>query len=160
MSCHFLLQCMKMKSVSMGFSRQEYWSGLLCPSPGDLPDPVMEPSSLASSALLVDSLLLSHGGSRSSPHFHAISHPGNFLRSNLWCISENMYLTLISDKLYIVMSLSEASPLMPQSHAVQLKVPPWLNFYVSSIMIELFCICCPVWVPLVTWGCFNLNQLL
>ena len=24
---------------SMGFSRQEYWSGLLFPSPGDLPDP-------------------------------------------------------------------------------------------------------------------------
>ena len=27
---------------SMGFSRQEYWSGLLCPSPGDLPDPGIE----------------------------------------------------------------------------------------------------------------------
>ena len=26
-------------SLSMGFSRQEYWSGLLFPSPGDLPDP-------------------------------------------------------------------------------------------------------------------------
>ena len=25
--------------LSMGFSRQEYWSGLLCPPPGDLPDP-------------------------------------------------------------------------------------------------------------------------
>ena len=24
--------------LSMGFSRQEYWSGLPCPSPGDLPD--------------------------------------------------------------------------------------------------------------------------
>ena len=28
---------------SMEFSRQEYWSGLLFPSPGDLPDPMMEP---------------------------------------------------------------------------------------------------------------------
>ena len=28
---------------SMGFSRQEYWSGLLFPSPGDLPDPGIEP---------------------------------------------------------------------------------------------------------------------
>ena len=27
----------------MGFSRQEYWSGLPCPSPGDLPDPETEP---------------------------------------------------------------------------------------------------------------------
>ena len=29
----------------MGFSRQEYWSGLLFPSPGDLPDPGIEPES-------------------------------------------------------------------------------------------------------------------
>ena len=29
----------------MGFSRQEYWSGLPFPSPGDLPDPGMEPGS-------------------------------------------------------------------------------------------------------------------
>ena len=28
---------------SMGFSRQEYWSGLPFPSPGDLPDPGIEP---------------------------------------------------------------------------------------------------------------------
>ena len=32
--------------LSMGFSRQEYWSGLLCPPPGDLPDPGIEPASL------------------------------------------------------------------------------------------------------------------
>ena len=28
--------------LSMGFSRQEYWSGLPCLTPGDLPDPGME----------------------------------------------------------------------------------------------------------------------
>ena len=33
--------------LSMGFSRQEYWSGLSCPSPGDLPDPGIEPASPA-----------------------------------------------------------------------------------------------------------------
>ena len=32
---------------SMGFSRQEYWSGLPFPSPGDLPDPGIEPWSPA-----------------------------------------------------------------------------------------------------------------
>ena len=32
---------------SMGFSRQEYWSGLPFPSPGDLPDPGIEPGSPA-----------------------------------------------------------------------------------------------------------------
>ena len=31
--------------LSMGFSRQEYWSGLPFPSPGDLPDPGIDPVS-------------------------------------------------------------------------------------------------------------------
>ena len=31
--------------LSMGFSRQEYWRGLPFPSPGDLPDPGIEPQS-------------------------------------------------------------------------------------------------------------------
>ena len=33
--------------LSLGFARQEYWSGLLFPSPGDLPNPEMEPISPA-----------------------------------------------------------------------------------------------------------------
>ena len=33
--------------LSMGFSRQEYWRGLVLPSPGDLPDPGIEPVSPA-----------------------------------------------------------------------------------------------------------------
>ena len=37
--------------LSMGFSRQEYWSGLPCPPPGDLPNPGIELTSLASPAL-------------------------------------------------------------------------------------------------------------
>ena len=34
--------------LSKGFSRQEYWSGLPCSSPGDLPDTETEPTSLTS----------------------------------------------------------------------------------------------------------------
>ena len=37
--------------LSMGFPRQEYWSGLSFPSPGDLPDPEIKPTSLLSPAL-------------------------------------------------------------------------------------------------------------
>ena len=37
--------------LSMGFSRQEYWSGLSCPPPGDLPNPEIKPPSLMSLAL-------------------------------------------------------------------------------------------------------------
>ena len=46
----------------MGFSRQQYWSGLPCPSPGDLPNAGIEPATPEASALQVDSLLLSHQG--------------------------------------------------------------------------------------------------
>ena len=45
--------------LSMGFSRQEYWSGLPFPSPGDLPNPGIEP---VSPAWQVDSLPLTHQG--------------------------------------------------------------------------------------------------
>ena len=45
--------------LSMGFSRQEYWSGLPFPSPGDLPDPGIR---LRCPALQVDSLPLNHQG--------------------------------------------------------------------------------------------------
>ena len=41
--------------LSMGFSRQEYWSGVPFPSPGDLPDPGFEPRSPASQADLLPS---------------------------------------------------------------------------------------------------------
>ena len=49
--------------LSLGFPRQEYWSGLLFPSPGDLPDPGIKPEAPASPALQADSLPLSHWGS-------------------------------------------------------------------------------------------------
>ena len=46
--------------LSMGFPRQEYWSRLPFPSPGDLPDPGIKP---ASPELQVDSFPLRHQGS-------------------------------------------------------------------------------------------------
>ena len=48
--------------LSMGFSRQENWSGLPCPPPGDLPHPGIDPRSPASFASQADSLLLSVWG--------------------------------------------------------------------------------------------------
>ena len=49
--------------VSLGFSRQEYWSGLPCPPLGDLPNPGIEPTFPVSPALQMDSLPLSLWGS-------------------------------------------------------------------------------------------------
>ena len=46
--------------LSVSFSKQEYWSGLPCPSPGDLPNPGIQHTSPASQ---VGSLTLSHQGS-------------------------------------------------------------------------------------------------
>ena len=61
----------------MGFSRQEYWSGLPCPAPGDLPNPVIEPVCLTSPVLVggffaarstweaLTCLIVPHNGARS-----------------------------------------------------------------------------------------------
>ena len=51
---------------SMGFPKQEYWSGLPFPSPGDLPDPGMEPRS---PALQADSLLSEPPGKPLNHHY-------------------------------------------------------------------------------------------
>ena len=48
----------------MGFSRQEYWSGLSCPFPGDLPDPGIEP---VATALQADFFFLNYLSYQGSP---------------------------------------------------------------------------------------------
>ena len=53
-SCPILcdpVDCSPAAPQSMEFSRQEYWCGLPFPTPGDLPDPGIEPASLVSAAL-------------------------------------------------------------------------------------------------------------
>ena len=52
------IDCSPKAPLSMGFSRQEYWSRLPCPSPGDLLVPGIGPTSLMSLALAVGSLPL------------------------------------------------------------------------------------------------------
>ena len=49
--CATLWTVVHQAPVSMGFSRQEYWSRLKCPPPGDLPDPGIKLSSFMSPAL-------------------------------------------------------------------------------------------------------------
>ena len=56
------MDCSLPGSSVHGISRQEYWSGLPFPSPGDLPNPGIEPGS---PVLQADSLLLSHQGTQS-----------------------------------------------------------------------------------------------
>ena len=54
------MDCSLPSPPSMGFPRQEYWSGLPFPPPGDLPDPGIELMSPAPPALQAGSLPLSH----------------------------------------------------------------------------------------------------
>ena len=61
---------------SMGFSRQEYWSGLPFPSPGDLPDPGIKPGS---PALQADVLTFEPPGKPwTQLNMHAILNPVYF----------------------------------------------------------------------------------
>ena len=65
--------------LSMGLSRQEYWSGLPFHSPGDLPNPEIKPSS---PMLQADFLLIDHLGSR-----NCLTHLRN--GTSLWYISRS-----------------------------------------------------------------------
>jgi len=67
-------------SLSMEFSRQENWSGLPSPSPGDLPDPGTEPRSLTSPALAGRFFTSGPPGSKAMPK---VSSGAGLLLSNL-----------------------------------------------------------------------------
>ena len=72
-------------SPSMGFSRQEYWSGLPFPSPGDLPHPGIEPRSLALQADALPSELPGKPPPHSLHNFYIRKNISlyNFLKSNM-----------------------------------------------------------------------------
>ena len=61
------MDCSHSAPLSVVSSRQEYWSGLPFPSPGDLPDPGIEPVSPASHALQMYSLPAEPSGKRGDP---------------------------------------------------------------------------------------------
>ena len=63
--------------LCMGFSRQDYWSGLPCPSPGDLPDTEIEPVSLVSPCI-------------ASGFFTMSTTPGFLVKLYLWARVEDI----------------------------------------------------------------------
>ena len=70
------LQGIQQKHSLEGFPRQEYWSGLLCPSPRDLPDPGIEPGS---PALQTDSLLTEPPQKSCSTQNKPVAHRIHFM---------------------------------------------------------------------------------
>ena len=98
--------------LSMGFSRQEYWSGLPFPSPGDLPNSGIESGS---PALQADIYLLSHQGSPRLPVTILISVKGVMYKINafgMWYFAANygIYSSVLKTNkksvLYICVSFS------------------------------------------------------
>ena len=75
----------------MAFSKHEYWSGLPFPTPGDLPDPGIEPSSLASLDWQADSIppslleAYTYLPYLKSIHFSS-PHPQNRCQQERWCM--------------------------------------------------------------------------
>ena len=70
--------------LSMGLSKQEYWSGLPCPSPGHISDPGIEPKSLIPAALAGSTLPLALPGKPISLHIEIY---GLFVSCGLWDLS-------------------------------------------------------------------------
>ncbi|XP_059746844.1 tumor necrosis factor alpha-induced protein 8-like protein 3 isoform X1 [Bos taurus] len=90
----------------MEFSKQEYWSGLPFPPPGDLPDPGIELESPAFPALQADSLLLSHLGSPIQPKHIG---PDVFSSKNLALQAQKKILSKIASKTVANMLIDDTS---------------------------------------------------
>ena len=70
--------------LSMGFSRQEYWSGLLCPPPGDLPHPGIESASIKSNLhWQASSLPLAPPGEAQTPNDNTYTKPEDYVVDRL-----------------------------------------------------------------------------
>ena len=75
--------------LPMELSRQEYWSGLPCPTPGDLPDPGIKLASLRSLALADGFFTTSATGKRLSPG----NSPGKNTGVGSHCLLQGIFQT-------------------------------------------------------------------
>ena len=101
----------------MGFSRQEFWSGLPFPPPGDLPNPGIEPISPASPVLQVNSLLQIQWG---SPFLNKFSSVQSLSRVQLFATSWTSALqaSLSITNSWSLLKLMPIESVMPFSHLI------------------------------------------
>ena len=110
-------------SLSMGFSRQEYWSGLPFPYPGGLPDPGIEPGSPALQAdALPEKLGSKVRNDRTHTHTHTHSTDPSCARKSCWHkeawkTREQNYFTILIQ-----------CPRCFSSPMAQRNTPPYLKF--------------------------------
>ena len=116
--------------LSMEFSRQEYWSGLLVSSPGDLPDSGIKPRSPATQA---DSLPLSHLG---SPRFKIANKAISFSRGSPNPGTEPGSLALQADFLLSELQKSQGQVCSNPNRLVGKKGHIW-NQHILTLTIRL-----------------------
>ena len=124
-------------SLSMGFSRQDYWSGLPFPSPGDLPDPWIEPGS---PALQMDALLSEPPGKPSvdSIQFSSVqSLSPVWLFATPWIASRQASLSITNSQ--NSPRLTSIESVMPSSHLILCHpllllppIPPGIRVFCSE----------------------------
>ena len=109
--------------LSIGFSRQEYWNGLPFPSPEDLPDPGVKPTSLESLALT--SRFFTTSTSWETPSSPICGFISDSLRIwNLEMASDGFYVSLdIKDANIFIFALRQAHSYMPRTW--EFRLPRW-----------------------------------
>ena len=117
--------------LSMRFSRQEYWSGVLCPLPGDLPNPRIEPVSLCLLHWQVGSLPLVPPG---KPHVYLLGESKYLLCKDKWVLRR-------ADGRYDKVCLGVSSfPVMSQSSWL-MKLPSrgymTIEFLLKDVSLDL-----------------------
>ena len=85
--------------LSMEFSRQEDWSGLPFPTPGDLPKPGIEPASLAS-LTLADGFFTAASHMHTHTHMHRTTRLRGYSKVNAFCNAMNCYWSLLCARHY------------------------------------------------------------
>ena len=123
---------------SRGFSRWECWSGLPCPSPGDLPDPGIEPC-LLTMHLQVDSLPLQHYLGNPKWDFGGLKYWNTEMQmSHAKRMKTIPQLLLLSTTMYISsaqFSCSIMSRFFATNSCVQLFATPWTAAHQDSLSI-------------------------
>ena len=99
------------RQAALGFSRQEYWSGLLCPPPGYLPNPRPEAKSLESLALAGGFLPLSLPGKPSLTHqFNSVTQSCPTLCDPRTAAHQSSLSIITAQSLFKLMSIKLVMP--------------------------------------------------
>ena len=145
-------------SLSMRFSRPEYWSGLPCPPPGDLPDPGMEPASLMSLVLVDGSLLLAPLCANFGKYFYYVlaTLPLPSIPSRTYFVQESLLVFMeITNTGWVVKLLAPSSPCDQRLVLTLFSHHFWLNWSFFPSRYIFFCCFPESHILQVSWFSFG-----